>query len=103
MFNVVANRILWACLMMAAISVVAFTLIQLPPGDFVDSYVNHKQQGGVVMTLDEVAEMRRTLGLDRPMYVQYFDWDRRRRARAISASPGNTGARFPKLSANDCR
>ncbi|MCP4320045.1 MAG: ABC transporter permease [Hyphomicrobiales bacterium] len=74
MFNVVANRILWACLMMAAISVVAFTLIQLPPGDFVDSYVNHKQQGGVIMTKDEVAEMRGTLGLDRPMYVQYFDW-----------------------------
>jgi peptide/nickel transport system permease protein len=40
----------------------------------VDSYVNHKQQGGVIMTRDEVAEMRRTLGLDRPMYVQYFDW-----------------------------
>ncbi len=74
MINIVANRILWACLMMAAISVVAFTLIQLPPGDFVDSYVNHKQQGGVIMTQDEVAEMRRTLGLDRPMYVQYFDW-----------------------------
>jgi peptide/nickel transport system permease protein len=74
MLNVIANRILWACLMMAAISVVAFTLIQLPPGDFVDSYVNHKQQGGVIMTRDEVAEMRRTLGLDRPMYVQYFDW-----------------------------
>ncbi len=74
MINVIANRILWACLMMAAISVVAFTLIQLPPGDFVDSYVNHKQQGGVIMTKDEVAEMRRTLGLDRPMYIQYFDW-----------------------------
>lgn len=74
MINVIANRIVWACLMMAAISVVAFTLIQLPPGDFVDSYVNHKQQGGVIMTKDEVAEMRRTLGLDRPMYVQYFDW-----------------------------
>ncbi|MCH9051545.1 MAG: ABC transporter permease [Proteobacteria bacterium] len=74
MFNVVSNRILWACLMMAAISVVAFILIQLPPGDFVDSYVNHKQQGGVIMTRDEVDEMRRLLGLDRPMYVQYFDW-----------------------------
>ncbi len=74
MINVIANRIVWACLMMAAISVVAFTLIQLPPGDFVDSYVNHKQQGGVIMTKGEVAEMRRTLGLDRPMYVQYFDW-----------------------------
>ncbi len=74
MFNIVANRFLWAFLTMAAISVVAFTLIQLPPGDFVDSYVNHKQQGGVIMTKNEVAEMRRTLGLDRPMYVQYFDW-----------------------------
>ena len=74
MLNVVAHRLLSATLLMLAISVVAFTLIQLPPGDFVDSYVNHKQQGGVVMSQDEVAEMRRGLGLDRPMYVQYFDW-----------------------------
>jgi peptide/nickel transport system permease protein len=74
MLNIIAHRLLWATLMMLAISVVAFTLIQLPPGDFVDSYVNHKQQGGVIMTKDEVDEMRNTLGLDRPMYVQYFDW-----------------------------
>lgn len=74
MLNVIAHRLLSATLMMLAISVVAFALIQLPPGDFVDSYVNKKQQSGVIMTKDEVAEMRRTLGLDKPMYVQYFDW-----------------------------
>ncbi len=74
MFSVIANRLVSATMLMLAISVVAFILIQLPPGDFVDSYVNHKQQGGVIMTKGEVAEMRRTLGLDRPMYVQYFDW-----------------------------
>jgi len=74
MLNVIANRLLSATLMMLAISVVAFALIQLPPGDFIDSYVNKKQQSGVIMTKDEVAEMRRTLGLDKPMYVQYFDW-----------------------------
>ena len=74
MFNVVANRLLSTGLMLLAVSVVAFILIQLPPGDFVDSYVNHKQQGGVIMTSEEVAEMRNLLGLDRPMYVQYFDW-----------------------------
>ena len=74
MFNVVANRLLSTGLMLLAVSVVAFILIQLPPGDFVDSYVNHKQQGGVIMTREEVAEMRNLLGLDRPMYVQYFDW-----------------------------
>jgi peptide/nickel transport system permease protein len=74
MFSVVAHRFLSAGLMLLAVSVVAFILIQLPPGDFVDSYVNHKQQGGVIMTNEEVAEMRTLLGLDRPMYVQYFDW-----------------------------
>ena len=74
MFNVVANRLLSTGLMLLAVSVVAFILIQLPPGDFVDSYVNHKQQGGVIMTNEEVAEMRNLLGLNRPMYVQYFDW-----------------------------
>ncbi len=74
MFNIIAHRLFSATLMMLAISVVAFTLIQLPPGDFVDSYVNKKQQSGVIMTGDEVADMRRTLGLDLPMYVQYFDW-----------------------------
>ena len=74
MFNLVANRLLSTGLMLLAVSVVAFILIQLPPGDFVDSYVNHKQQGGVIMTKEEVAEMRNLLGLDRPMYVQYFDW-----------------------------
>ena len=74
MIGIIANRLVSACLMMLAISVVAFILIQLPPGDFVDSYVNHKQQGGVTMTQAEVADMRNSLGLDRPMYVQYFDW-----------------------------
>ncbi len=74
MFNVIFQRIFTSIMMMAAISVVAFILIQLPPGDFVDSYVNHKQQGGVVMSIEEVAQMRHDFGLDRPMYIQYFDW-----------------------------
>ncbi len=74
MFNVIANRIVWASLMMAAVSVVAFTLIQLPPGDFVDAYVSGRQQSGVIITMDEAARLRSQLGLDRPMYVQYFDW-----------------------------
>jgi peptide/nickel transport system permease protein len=74
MFNVIADRILWACLMMAAISVVAFTLIQLPPGDFADAWARGRQASGVIITQDELTRMRSQLGLDRPMYVQYFDW-----------------------------
>ncbi len=66
MFNVIANRIVWACLTMAAISVVAFTLIHLPPGDFVDSIVSGMQQSGQFVTQDDAARMRSELGLEWP-------------------------------------
>lgn len=56
------------------ISVVAFLLIELPPGDFVDSYVSKKTQGGDVITQEEIQEMRTRLGLDRPICVRYLKW-----------------------------
>ena len=74
MFRLIGERILSTAILIAAVSVVAFTLIQLPPGDFADSYANKKAQGGVVITLEEVDEMRHKLGLDRPFHIQYLDW-----------------------------
>ncbi len=59
---------------LAMISVVAFLLIELPPGDFVDSYVSKKTQGGDVITQEEIQEMRTRLGLDRPICVRYLKW-----------------------------
>jgi peptide/nickel transport system permease protein len=61
-------------LTLAAISIVAFVLIQLPPGDYADSYANKRQQAGAPITTEELDEMRRDLGLDRPWYVQYGKW-----------------------------
>jgi peptide/nickel transport system permease protein len=56
------------------ISGVAFVLIQLPPGDYVDAYAGKKTQGGVIITQEELDEMRTRLGLDRPFYQQYLQW-----------------------------
>lgn len=56
------------------VSIVAFILIELPPGDFVDSYAGKKTQGGDVISQEELMEMRIRLGLDKPVYVQYFKW-----------------------------
>jgi peptide/nickel transport system permease protein len=61
-------------LTMAAVSVVAFVLIQLPPGDFADSYANKRQQAGAPITTEELDNMRHQLGIDRPWYVQYGSW-----------------------------
>ncbi len=74
MVRLIGERLFSTVILMLAVSVVAFILIQLPPGDYADSYVNKKAQGGVVFTMEEVDEMRHQLGLDRPLYVQYVDW-----------------------------
>ncbi len=74
MLRLIGERLVGMATLLVAVSIVTFVLIQLPPGDFADSYVNKKAQGGVVFTQAEVDEMRHELGLDRPLYVQYLDW-----------------------------
>jgi peptide/nickel transport system permease protein len=74
MFKLMARRILATIVTLFLISVVAFILIQLPPGDFVDSYASHKTQGGVIITTDELKAMRSRLGLDRAAHIQYLKW-----------------------------
>ena len=56
------------------ISIIAFIIIQLPPGDFVDAYAGKKTQGGVIITQDELDVMRVRLGMDKPLYQQYLKW-----------------------------
>lgn len=74
MFRLFVHRIVYMALTLAAVSVVAFVLIQLPPGDYADSYANKRQQAGAPISTQELDEMRHRLGLDRPWYVQYAGW-----------------------------
>lgn len=55
------------------ISVLTFVIIQLPPGDFVSTYVQRLQRTGGVNA--ETAErLRVAYGLDQPLFVQYVKW-----------------------------
>jgi peptide/nickel transport system permease protein len=60
---------------LAIISLVAFIIIQLPPGDFVD-YLRTRSMGyeSTPLTEADVAALKAQYGLDRPLYVQYFTW-----------------------------
>jgi peptide/nickel transport system permease protein len=55
------------------ISVIAFLVIQLPPGDFVNSYLA-TLSGGDQVTQDAVAALRTQFGLDENIVVQYWRW-----------------------------
>ena len=74
MIRFVINRFVYMILTLAAVLMVAFVLIQLPPGDFADSYANKRQQAGAPIKVEELDEIRRRLGIDKPWYIQYGKW-----------------------------
>lgn len=60
--------------LLAIMSVVAFVLIQLPPGDYLTSYIMQLQTSGQMVDEAQVASLRKQYGLDLPMHQRYFFW-----------------------------
>lgn len=74
MIRFLVHRLAYMVLTMLAVSVVAFVLIQLPPGDYADAYANKRSQSGAPVTQEELDNMRHSLGIDKPLYQQYGSW-----------------------------
>ncbi|WP_311389682.1 ABC transporter permease [Corynebacterium haemomassiliense] len=68
MIRTLAKHILRFVLLLAAASVVIFTLLRAVPGD------PARVALGVSATEEAVAELSARLGLDQPLPVQYIDW-----------------------------
>jgi len=62
--------------LLLVVSVVSFIIIQLPPGDFMTTYIANLKMSGVEVAKDEAARLRILYGLDKPLYVQYLMWIR---------------------------
>jgi peptide/nickel transport system permease protein len=56
------------------ISVVAFVLIQLPPGDYLTTLVTQMTQQGGNVDQSQLAALKARYGLGQPIYVQYGKW-----------------------------
>jgi len=74
MLAYIFRRTLLACGTVLAISIVAFMIIQLPPGDYLTAYIATLQAQGDVISLEQIAALRAQYGLDRPIHVQYGMW-----------------------------
>jgi len=82
MLTLIIRRAFLALITIWALTVISFVVIQLPPGDFVDSYVQQLLEGGggpgsggnVVMEESLGRALRAQYGLDKPMIVRYFKW-----------------------------
>ena len=77
MLRFLVMRILGAIPLLFVISIVTFTIIQAPPGDYAD-YIRSmaiNQGGATPEQADAQAEAyRETHGLNEPLLVQYFNW-----------------------------
>jgi len=56
------------------ISVISFGIIQLPPGDYLTSYIAALEETGETVDEELVEALRKRYNLDEPIYVQYVKW-----------------------------
>ncbi|MCD6318933.1 ABC transporter permease [Candidatus Aerophobetes bacterium] len=74
MISYIARRILYMIPTLLVISVISFILIQLPPGDYLTSYIAQLTETGESVDKATIASLKKRYGLDKPIYVQYFMW-----------------------------
>ena len=74
MLAYIGRRALLAIFTVWAISMLAFVIIQLPPGDYVSSYIAQMASMGSVVSDEEAQNLRIQYGLGQPIYIQYLKW-----------------------------
>jgi peptide/nickel transport system permease protein len=72
--------------MLLALSALIFLLLRLTPGDPIDAYIDPN----IPMSPSDLAQLRSSLGLDRPLPVQYLAW-------LSQALEGNLGFSIKRL------
>ena len=74
MIGFIVNRFLLALITIWVVTVISFALIQLPPGDYITSYVAQLMSQGEQVSDQEAAQLRQQYGLGDPFVVQYYKW-----------------------------
>jgi peptide/nickel transport system permease protein len=56
------------------ISALVFTIIELPPGDYFESYIAELQASGETVDVKQIETLRAEYGFDKPPIERYFVW-----------------------------
>lgn len=74
MISYVFRRILIMIPTLLAISAIVFVIIELPPGDYLESYVAELQAQGENVDEAQIEHLREQYGMGDPPVVRYFNW-----------------------------
>ena len=70
----IGKRLLQMIPLLLAVTIIIFVVIQLPPGDYLTTYIRQKESSGQVMDQAEILSLRQRYNLDKPMWQQYLGW-----------------------------
>ena len=74
MFSYLARRLATMAMTLLIISALVFIIIQLPPGDYLSTYMAELASQGEAAAQEKIAFLREQYGLDRPLIEQYGRW-----------------------------
>jgi peptide/nickel transport system permease protein len=74
MFNYILARLLRMIPQIFLISILAFIVIQLPPGDILTEQINRLRSTGATVDQAQIKVLTNQYGLDKPLYMQYLKW-----------------------------
>jgi len=74
MYQYFLRRICIMGITLVVISALVFIIIQLPPGDYLTTYIEELKAQGEVVDPKKITFLRSQYGLDKPMTTQYFVW-----------------------------
>jgi peptide/nickel transport system permease protein len=70
----ILRRLLYAIPTLIIISMISFIVIELPPGDYLSTYITQLQEQGSDVSRERIESLTKIYGLDKPVYVRYFKW-----------------------------
>ncbi|MDD9810201.1 MAG: ABC transporter permease [Gammaproteobacteria bacterium] len=74
MFRYVFKRLAVMLPTLVVISFIIFVIIQLPPGDYLETHIAELESQGESVDPEKIEFLRRQYGLDQPFAVQYVRW-----------------------------
>lgn len=70
----ILRRLLMLIPILLLVSFIAFFVIELPPGDWVSTYITQLRTSGIELSDQEAQRLTTMYGFDQPTYVRYFKW-----------------------------
>lgn len=74
MAKYILKRLLTLIPLILAVSIIAFAIIELPPGDYVSRYISDLEQQGKKLSEQDVQRLRQLYDMDKSLPERYVSW-----------------------------